>query len=369
MNEKFKLEHALFVMHRILKENFEKKGGIDYFISYLEKRNVNCTLILSPLYQGSHVVVKEKTTTKKYFIGNIFPFKHVLEVIINIFLVFKQRKKSDIIFAVDPLSFFSVRIATLFLNKKIVFHIPDYSEKRFNSIILNRVYHILFKIALISADEITIPSRSVYKVARKFVKVKSKIHHIPNSPNFSEVPKSTKASKSTFYVINSKTFLTRDECNLILEILDDKAIKNLKIKFIISGDAKNYLEKENKNIINLGLVNYEANMQWISRSSVGFAYYDGFAGFEKYADSLKIREYAAAGLPILSNDYVETANEGSSQGAVLICNTKKDYIMQLEALYRDDKFYEEISRNAIRWAMQTDKNKLLENFFTSILVQ
>ena len=84
-------------------------------------------------------------------------------------------------------------IGIIFKSKKnkIIFHITDFSERRFNNIFLNIIYKIIFKFSLTFSNLVTCPSK---KIIEKFSK---KIFFIPNSPKL----KTNKISKSKKNII------------------------------------------------------------------------------------------------------------------------------------------------------------------------
>ena len=62
-------------------------------------------------------------------------------------------------------------------NDKLIFHITDYSKKRFVNIILNFIYQIIFRLSLKFSDLVTSPSKKLIK------KFNRRIFYIPNTPS------------------------------------------------------------------------------------------------------------------------------------------------------------------------------------------
>jgi len=152
-------------------------------------------------------------------------------------------------------------------------------------------------------------------------------------------------------------------------------IKNLKIKYpkILLNIVGNVEKKEQgvypslkTNIKLHGLVTYEKNIEIISKSYIGIGWYENRFSFEKYNDSLKLREYAALGLPSVCNDKTSTAIEMENEGAGIIGNNVAEIANAISALISNNKEYTIMRQNALRWAKKNDKSKLLKNLIEKL---
>ncbi|MBU0649656.1 hypothetical protein KJ605_01475, partial [Patescibacteria group bacterium] len=95
-------------------------------------------------------------------------------------------------------------------------------------------------------------------------------------------------------------------------------------------------------------------------------WYENINSFEKYADSLKIREYAASGLPVVCNKNISTAAEASEKGLLLLCDNVHDLAQALENLITNKMLYMTMRDRALAWARDNDKKELLCQLYSSI---
>src|SRR3989344_5056882 len=120
------------------------------------------------------------------------------------------------------------------------------------------------------------------------------------------------------------------------------------------------------NLIMDGLVPYEKNLEIISNSYIGLGWYENKFSFEKYNDSLKLREYAASGVPSICNNKTSTAIEMDKEGAGIIANTEKELAGAIATFITNEEKYYDMHINSIRWAKENDKSKLLEKLLRTL---
>ena len=100
----------------------------------------------------------------------------------------------------------------------------------------------------------------------------------------------------------------------------------------------------------------------IRLSGMGLIIYkEGVESFNYYRDSLKMREYAACGLPIISDKSTGTSEEAEKYGACLrIENSAEEIAKAIRFLLENDQAYRKFSQNALKWARAFDKRLLLK---------
>ena len=359
--------NLLVLVHRLFQDDTVKKGGADYILKYLLSKGYKHVLVEHPLI-GTHptIVRSDLLEPKKIRLWGKGIVRWPQEIVFNIvYLFFKP--KFDLILAVDPLNFVSAYLLSLFSDAKIHFHSIDYSQSRFNNILLNSLYEYMYKFAVTKADIVTYVSPIMGEKIKSIVgKDQQKLFYLPNSPFVDEMPKAPMEKKNKGDIIYTKSFISDSEIDLLLGVLDqitDSVMLHV-IGNVSDGSKRKVLASDHSVRIKFhGLVSYEENIRIVSRAYVGIAWYEGDISFEKYADSLKLREYAALGIPAICNDLISTAGEMRQYNAGVVV---QDYISLAAALVRyihDEDYYTKVRQNAIRWAKNMDKLKLLEDLY------
>ncbi len=355
----------LFITHRTYDKRKIKKAGIDQLLSFLSKKE-KCLLIEHPIesdypfsklkeiYKNKEILLKRK----KKIIS-----QRLTEFVFNLSQTFIFRPK--IIISVNAFNTFSVIFLKLInRNTKIYFFIADYSENRFNQKIFDLIYKILFKISLKFSDKIFVVSKRIYKfLAPSFEK---KLIWLPNSPHFKLIPKISPNQKNKFSLVFSAGRLTQ-RVNLAGLF---KTIKILQKKF--PTIELNLIGKTNKEVYDLikafeienqvkiyDFLNHKEALKIISLSYIGLSWYSRKVSHLFWGDSLKIREYAAAGLPIVTDGLTSTAQEMVKFKAGFIITTSQEMAEKITQLIENKKLYLKIRKNALSWAENMDKEKIL----------
>ena len=133
---------------------------------------------------------------------------------------------------------------------------------------------------------------------------------------------------------------------------------------VVGKISQKLIEQFPSDIIFTGLINLKENFAILKESDIGLAIYLNPNSFEKYADSLKIREYAAFGLPVVSTAHISTAIEGKVANCVIIGSTQVDFVESISRILKNTDEYAELARNAKLWAQTNDKDKILNVFFS-----
>jgi len=367
-----KNKKILFIVHRLYFNNQVKKGGADRIVDFLKTQNT-IDIIAHPLKNIFYPsFFSSNKIEKKYHNHFKQPFCWLEQIIINVIWILKINFQYDLIIATDPLSFFSAYIIKkLKKTKKIQFHSTDYSLPRFKNIIFEFFYQKFYILALKRADLITVVSLKMANKAYELLGYKKKnIVILPNSPDFSKIPKVPPNNrKLKHFAISVGIF--EDQVDLKSLLISLKFLKRLMNDFIL--EIIGYVPKKyiklfyNKgfktNTIFYGILPYEKAIKKISECSIGITCYSANHSYVHYADSLKIREYAAAGLPIVCDNIYGTAQEVKENIAGYVYNNPTEMVEYLIKLTSNKKLYLTISNNALNWAKKMDKARLLSNLY------
>jgi len=362
----------LFIVHRVYFENVVKKGGVDRIIDFLKQDN-ETYLIEHPLDGTDYPSVFSLPRFKKnYFFRFTPPLRWIEEVIVNFLWIKRAAAKFDLIVAIDPLCFLSAYLIKKSGSAtKIQFHSTDYSLPRFGNFVLEFFYQRLYLLALKKADIVTVVSHKMAKKARQLMNGKAdNLFILPNSPEFQTIPKTPiEKRKINHFAMSIGIFENQVDINNLIDGL--KLLKNSSPDFVLEiighVDKKHidifYQNNLKKNVIFHGILPYAEAVEKMSRNYIGLTCYSSKYSYVHYADSLKIREYAAAGLPVVCDNIYDTAQEVKKNKAGLVYNNSREMANCLIKLISDKNLYGQMSANALDWAKTMDKTKLLTKLY------
>lgn len=389
--EKVQIDY-LFVIHRLFYNGKRKKGGADIILEYLVAQEKSVGLLEFNI-AGKLGVSDSKFITKKLlskfslFRNNkesIFtefvvipkkePFRWVAELFYFIRYVVKYTYKPiPVTVGVDPLcTFFAVILRYLGLTLVVYHHLIDYSENRFQNRLLNLIYLKIHYFAAVHADVVGVVSKRIFnKLLEEGVKPE-KIFYIPNSPCLKTIPYVIVQDRYPISIVICAAAVVEryrfTDCFQVIAslkkdfpALEVHVIAETQLEASYFTEIKNLIfEKQLKdNVIFYGFLEKEKAQDILARCLVGLVLYSDKYSHVNYGDSLKMREYAAAGLPIVTDRVTSTAEEAKSYGAAFVCDTLEELRSAITSLWRDSKLYKKMSDNAINWAKEFDKENIM----------
>ncbi|HTW96200.1 MAG TPA: glycosyltransferase family 4 protein [Candidatus Methylomirabilis sp.] len=363
----------LFVTHRTYDKGRAKLAGIDQIISCLDASRI--FLIEHPFesdYYYSFLKYKfnsDYQELKKIVLWpRVAPWRWLTEIFCNCLWVSQLKKTENItiIFAVDALNAFSFVLLKLFIRDlKIYFFSADYSDRRFKNYFFNLFYNFIYNLSLKFSDKIITVSRRT----REFLESRHprKIIFLPNSPLFNGVSKLEPSAKNKYSLVFCAGRLTeRVNFEGILQALI--ILKNFFPDIVLNliGKAN---EKVAASIQDNGLLHnvkiydflsHDQTVKIISESYIGISFYSSEISHVFWGDSLKIREYAAAGLPTVCDGITSTADEMAEYRAGFIVRSPEEMAEKIKKLINERFFYNETRKSALRWAEEKDKSRLVK---------
>jgi hypothetical protein len=374
----------LIFLHRYRFENKIKKGGFDRVIEELVKNNKNIVSFENDLYTDNsyltfltRYIINDNNTEKIkkcYFLKKLpSTFVWMSEIFINVKKVYKNIKSAKIIIGVDPLSFISGFFVRKFFFKSasLYFHAIDFTEKRFSNRITNYFYGAIFKFALINADKVTVVSMKMIKRFNQIHK-SNKYLFLPNSPSYESIPVSQICKKQPRSIVFSGALYYGINYKLIvnaLKIINKTFEKDFIFHVIGNGDM---FDEFNSLIKSAGLskktkfhgfCEHTSAIEIMKTCKIGITYYSGEANFNEYGDSIKLREYAACGLPSVSDSLTSTSLEGFNMGSCILVKSSVEMANAITKYFDDDLFYKKSYVSALKWAKICDKKPMVEKYF------
>lgn len=345
------MKNILIVSHVFVREGIETHGPLHSISDYLKKTKRKYSVLLYPLYSKVPL-----------------PVKSISEILKTVKFGFNNR--FDVIIAIDPLNALAgVILKKLGKCKTLVFYTVDYADKRFSNTLLNNIYHFVDRLAVNNADYIwNVSSRIVKKRLTQGVK-KEKVILLPNSPDTEQVKplNDKKVNRNWILLISgvthSPTFDTT--INAFLRVVR----KNKNAKLLIAGSGP--YEGELKEIVkNRGLRNniefkgqmHHKNLITLMRKcGVGIALYTQDFPWTRYGDSMKAREYLAAGLPVIITNTVSTADDIKNSGAGIVVELNESKLAQaIEKIIGNYDLYRKMRASARNVALTTNFALILE---------
>ncbi|NMB69646.1 glycosyltransferase [candidate division WWE3 bacterium] len=383
-----KIDYVVYI-HRLYDSGRPKLGGLDYLIEHLLANGKRVLVVESPLYprQYSTIVVtyREGTDIQKLYDFDLRfsndAFVWLVGILIDFYVAARYKTKNAYVLSSDPLSSFPaivLRKAGLF--RFHYYHCTDYSETRFKNKFLNQLYRWLLSLSMRNADLVGAVSKRILDQAREYNP--KNITYIPNSPDFESYANYRVAvtdRNKKMLVLTCAGIIQRynvlETIRILAEVL--KSISGVKLTIIGSTDLdKDYYSKVLSEIVKLelqdsviftGYVSREANCEIIARSYIGIALYDPVDSYSKYADPLKIREYAALGIPCVSDLVTSASEEMAENKAGYAVSDYKDAVVKIVTLLQDNETYIKFSENALKWAMALDKQRILKKLIDTYL--
>lgn len=298
----------------------------------------------------------------------------VKDLLLTLWWVVKETKKSDYLIGVDNLNAFAGYILKLFGKvNKFVFYVIDYIPERFDNKLLNSLYHYLDRLAVkksdkvwnlssvmmaerekrgISADyrnkQITVPiGTDISKYAKTFDQIdKEKIvfmGHLREGQGvellIDSIPEIVKkVSKAYLLVIGGGPLEEKFKKNV--------EIKNLSRNVKFTGFIKEYTEVE----------------KLLSDAAVAVApYVDDNKTYTKYTDPGKPKDYLASGIPVVITKVPRVACEiEKNKCGIAINYDRKELAGAIIKLLTNRTLLSEFKTNSLKMAHKYAWNKVFD---------
>lgn len=371
-------------IHRLYYDENPKKGGLDLIIDFLIEHDYMVYLAEFPLnYAQSRKHTLKRVSKNEILLLEEFTtftprssINWLLEVIHCIFWSLKYKLITGTVFSADPL----MALPAVLINFKFhYYHSVDYSPERFSNPILNFIYLKLLFFGMKRANLVGVVTKRALDRLSHF-KIKNMLY-IPNSPSFEassqyyvEPAKREKSLVITCAEISDK-YKILEICKLFCSL--NEKYPDLKLNLVGYYDnesdyvtkIKSYLKQNllTDKVVFYGYNERSKNLNIIGKSYLGLAFYDDKQySHVIFGDSLKMREYAVLGLPIVADASTSTAYEMSDEKAGYMVLDFIEAEEKISTLLNDSNLYNELSLNSLEWAKKVDKSKILTKFLTII---
>ena len=304
---------------------------------------------------------------------------NVLRYVIDLFFsikLFLKSGKIPVIIAVDPLNFlYAFFLKKIGRVKKIVFYTLDYGYKRFDNSVLNRVYHSLDRFAARRSDESWSSCKGIVDVRRKQGVEESRNIYIPNSPIFHGVTVKSMDEINRFSLVCVFSNYLQVDFKIIFDAMDVllREFPDVRLKLIGRGDFRNKIEglAGNKNILNniefLDVHSHTEALNEVSRCAIGLECNTQTLAWNEFREPIKIREYIAFGLPIISKPGHGLVDEIANEGIGFIIHNKDEFVQAARTFFSDADYYSRTREKVLELGKGYDKKRILDEVMGGLI--
>lgn len=323
-------------------------------------------------YKNGKLHKIEKSGTRK-----ILPFgvRHLIELFISLKVTLTTSGKSELFVGADPLNALAGNIL-VFIGKvdKTIFLSADFSLQRFPSKIMSQIYILLDKAAMFwSAQTWSVSKRIVdYRKKQRLADAKNKI--LPNAPFFDDVKRLPyKDIHKHDLVLVSALKKGIVPFTLLIDAIEQLSKRVTDVRLLIIGDGpegkvlRDYVSKKKLDycVKFYGALSHDDMFSVLVKSAVGIAVYEESDGkhFRYFSDSMRTRDYLAAGLPVFFSGPSSIGSEILERDAGRIVNLeKKAIIVALQEVLTKSTLYRKLRNNALALAKEYDTYTLLKKY-------
>lgn len=301
------------------------------------------------------------------------PLRYFVQALYSIYAIFKYAKKVnfDVWIGCNSLNSFSgIILKKLGKVKKVVFYTIDYVPKRFDSQLLNWIYHQFDRFCLKNSDQVWNNSEVMTQIRVKQGVLKSKNLKIGHGADLTKIiiPSEKEIKKDAMVVVGNLTKAIKFD--LIINSLKKVVEKNKSAEIILIGSGSSEEEirkmvkkaKLEKNFKFLGRMDHDSLLKQLPKYGVGLAIYGNTFDWNLYSDSLKVKEYVACGLPVIMSGAPAAQKEIKESGAVMFIDINQNQLTQaMVKLLTDKKIHSNYRQKALKYREFLDWNKIYES--------
>lgn len=357
-------KNLLFIAHPLLyiKETYKKSS---YFEWYTDGK-------LKKKYTGYHWMLPEQ-------------FLYIKDFIYTLLWTFKTGVKFNLVVAIDPLNAISaLPLKALRRVEKVAHYCIDYFPTRFENPLMNRIYHLIDKIAVRFTDETWNLGKRMAKARAqgnnmKGSEYKKRQFHMPIGVWFAKIKREPIHKFNKKKLIYAGGFVTYMGIDLVIKSLPEilKKVPGVTLDLIGRGEAGEDWYKLAKELGVEKNVNFEDWMEdreafhlRLSGAAIGLAPFNYHILDDKVknADPGKIKDYTSSGLPVITTKAIYTWRdiEKFQCGAVINYN-ESEFANAVIKLLTNKKLLLQCRKNALKYASQFDWEKLFTENLTRIL--
>jgi glycosyltransferase involved in cell wall biosynthesis len=345
-------------------------------------------LFFSPILKGSGYELYEKGRIAKVTYQQIKRLPEIIAyfkaVILNIIWAIRLGKKWDLYVGSNNLNAFSgVILRWLGIVDKTVYYVIDYTPKRFNNSILNRIYHYLDRFCVKNCDETWNLSARMEEARKEYFGFSdSKQRVVPMGVWSERVNQLVSKEIEKHALVFMGHILEKQGIQYVLEAIPDilKEIPDFKFLVIGAGDYLESLKEQAKRLDIFDRVKFTGYIKKhedieavLAKCGVAILMYKKYLSntdlsWSHFTDSGKIKSYLACGLPVILNDVPPNAGELQKRECGVVVNGNKTAIAQaVISLMKDEQKLMRYRQNALNYSREFDWNLIFKNNLERII--
>jgi len=318
------------------------------------------------IYNGG--IVEKKTAFRWKLPEVLIYFKDVLYTLC---WTIKCPKTFDLYIGADPLNAFSgIILKTIGKVKRVVFYTIDYVPKRFNSRVLNWIYHKIDKFCAEHSDYVWNLSERMIVARKKYgVKMTNNQMVVPVGVRLERIKRLDIGQINRNHLVYMGHLRKNQGLQLLIDSLPVVIAKNPNIKLIIigTGELEQYLKNKVRELNLMVHVEFKGYIEnhkdvedILSTCGVGLSLYEPHQdSFTWYTDPGKPKQYLACGLPVIITKvpWIAEKIERMPMG-IAINYDQEELVKAITKLMTDNEFYKKCRENAIGYVSGLSWDKI-----------
>jgi glycosyltransferase involved in cell wall biosynthesis len=304
-----------------------------------------------------------------------FFLRMLFEMVMTIWRVISSGMKYDFYIGVDNFN----ALHGLFLKrlgrvKKVVYYTIDYFPRRFESSVLNTIYHAIDKFCVAHADETWNVGKHMPKARKKHNNMDPKDypnqHYVPIGIWYNNAPRLPFSKINKHKLIFVGHLVPHMGVDLVVRALPAIKAKlpNIELHIMGGGQELEPLKKlakklrASRSVTFYGWIRDRSRLEKLmANGAVGLATFNTSILDDKVknADPGKIKDYMLLGMPVIVTDAIATADEIMKSNSGIVINYQADDLVKaVVQLVSDERRLERYRKNALQYVKQFDFPKL-----------
>jgi glycosyltransferase involved in cell wall biosynthesis len=308
---------------------------------------------------------------------------YIRDVVLTFWWLLRTKEHIHLYIGSDSLSaYIGILLKKIGKVDDVIFYTIDFAPNRFNNYFLNKIYHFLDSASLND-------SKIIWNVSKNMSTIRNEINTTQNKKGakqiivplgvwFQRIPKLPFEKKQKNRLVFMGHLLEKQGLELVVKAMPGIVKKIPKIQLVIIGTGE-YEENLKKLVKKMRLENYVVFKGYIedhriveeeiAKSVLGIAMYKPEkANYTYFADPGKIKNYLAAGVPVILTNVPPIAVELKKTKCGIICEYKPEqFANSVIALLQNQKLLREYGQKAIRFAKSYDWNTLFADALSKSL--
>jgi len=298
----------------------------------------------------------------------------LLSILAAPLLIRKLVKENNFVtvWGMGPIAGFCVMLSKV----KVPFVYDDYDRHQFfyDDPLMKRVMQKIQELCIVGADVVTAASSPLHDSSRKMRASKKNVISVPNGVDIQKFPRTDASEHDLFYmgIIDERHGL-----HYVLEAMGSVVSSEPDISLVAVGPIDTAYGDNLQQIIDRfhlssnvqfkGRIDRDKVLEYLSHAKIGAATFPK-TELNKYAFTIKLLEYMAAGLAIIASDVGDTAEIVRKANCGIVVDTRPEKIAgAIMKLMRDPELqhrYGECGREYVRhnYNIETISRRLIEIF-------